>query len=139
MHRLKSRNRSERQGIGVSNNDVSEKLRRYREACALSQQQVAAALNIERSTYTKYETGKTEPNLATLVKLSVIFNVSPETLLPVLIEPEKKDLREVANADSPIYQLSKDERGLIALYRVLDKDNKRSVIETVSNLAKKQG
>lgn len=123
----------------MSKNDVSDKLREYREACALSQQQVADALNIERSTYTKYETGKTEPNLVTLVKLAVIFNVSPEALLPVLVEPEKRNLRETITADSPIFQLSKHERGLIALYRVLGKDEKRSVIEMVSNLAKKQG
>ena len=122
------------------NKEIAEKLRFYRESCALSHQQVADALNIERSTYTKYESGKSTVNVPLLLKLSKIFNINPTDLLPD--EPDDKrpvHLRDPARADSPIYQLSKDERGLIALYRVLDKDNKRSVIETVSNLAKKQG
>ena len=37
--------------------ELSEKLRYYREASALSHQQVANALGIDRSTYTKYENG----------------------------------------------------------------------------------
>ena len=69
-------------------NSVAEKLRRYREACVLSQKQVADALNIERSTYTKYETGDTEPNLNTIVKIAAIYNVSPTELLPMEVSAD---------------------------------------------------
>ena len=120
------------------NKEIAEKLRFYREACALSHQQVADALNIERSTYTKYETGKTTPNVKVLVKLAKIFNINPTDLLPD--EPDDKrpvHLRDPARADSPIYQLSKDERGLIARYRALSKEEKKLALDMMGNLSKK--
>ncbi|MBQ9247205.1 MAG: helix-turn-helix domain-containing protein [Ruminococcus sp.] len=115
---------------------TAERLRHYREACALSQQQVANALNIERSTYTRYELGKTEPNLSSVVKLSAIYNISPTELLPMF---EAKDdsasrLKDTVQANSPIFQLSKDERGLVALYRALNKDEKKQLRELVAKL-----
>lgn len=118
---------------------VGEKLKHYREACVLSHKQVADALNIERSTYTKYENGKTEPSLNTLVKLAAIFNVSPTELLPMDAAEEIKAgaLKDTSSANSPIYQLSKDERGLIARYRVLDREKKKQAMELMGNLSKK--
>lgn len=120
---------------------VAEKLRHYREACVLSQKQVADALNIERSTYTKYETGDTEPNLNTIVRLAAIYNVSPTELLPMdaADDPRVNRLKDTANANSPIYQLSKDERGLIARYRALDKDDKKQALDLMGKLSKKDG
>jgi transcriptional regulator with XRE-family HTH domain len=115
---------------------TAERLRHFREACALSQQQVANALNIERSTYTRYELGKTEPNLSSVVKLSAIYNISPTELLPML---EAEDgsasrLKDTVQANSPIFQLSKDERGLVALYRALSKDEKKQLRELIAKL-----
>ena len=117
---------------------VAEKLRHYRESCVLSQKQVADALNIDRSTYTKYETGGSEPNLKTLVRIAAIYNVSPEKLLPEADEDVKKyqQLRDPLPSESAIYQLAKDERGLIAQYRVLDREEKKQVREMMANLAK---
>ena len=54
---------------------LGRRLKFYRDNCELSQQQVANALNIERSTYTYYETGKTTPSASMLLKISKIFNV----------------------------------------------------------------
>ena len=121
------------------NDKVAEKLRHYREACVLSQKQVADALNIERSTYTKYETGDTEPNLRTIVRLAAIYNVPPAELLPMEAanDPAVKGLKDTARNNSPIYQLSKDERGLIARYRALDKAQKKQARELMGNLSKK--
>ena len=121
------------------NKEVGEKLRFYREACALSHQQVADALNVERSSYTKYESGSTAVNVKTLLKLAQIFNVSPTELLPDEPDDDRFSdrLRDSARADSPIYQLSKDERGLIALYRVLSKADKKQALELMGNLSKK--
>ena len=118
--------------------EVAERLRYYREACVLSQRQVADALNIERSTYTKYETGVSEPNLTMIVKLAAIYNVSPTDLLPMdSVPPEEvQSLKDGLRADSPIYQLSRDERGLIALYRVLSKEEKQQAMELIGNLSK---
>lgn len=121
--------------------DTGERLRHWREACALSQQQIADALNVERSTYTKYETGSSEPNLTTVVKLAAIFNVSPIQLLPMeegRAEPASR-LRDTVQSDSPIYQLSKEERGLIAIFRVLSKEDRKEAKQLIANLSKKDG
>ena len=125
--------------MSLNSYKVAEKLRHYREACALSQRQVADALNIERSTYTKYETGDTEPNLNTIVRLAAIYNVSPTELLPMdaAEDPAMRDLIDTVHNNSPIYQLSKDERGLIARYRALDRDEKKLAMELMGNLSKK--
>lgn len=119
--------------------EIAEKLRHYRESCALSQQQVADALNIDRSTYTKYETGKSDPNVNTLVKIAKIFNIDPVELLPMQSAgSESVDrLRDATRADSPIFQLSKDERGLIARYRALSREEKKLALEMMGKLSKK--
>ena len=115
---------------------TAERLRHFREACALSQQQVANALNIERSTYTRYELGKTEPNLSSVVKLSAIYNISPTELLPMLEaeDDSASRLKDTVQANSPIFQLSKDERGLVALYRALNKNEKKQLRELIAKL-----
>ena len=120
--------------------EIAEKLRHYRESCALSQKQVADALNIERSTYTKYESGATEPSAKTLVKIAKIFNIDPVELLPMESADDERvnRLRDVTRADSPIYQLSKDERGLIARYRALSKEEKKLALEMMGKLSKKE-
>lgn len=123
--------------MNQKNKEIAEKLRFYREACALSHQQVADALNIERSTYTKYETGKTTPNVKVLVKLAKIFNINPMELLPYESDAGDDPLRDSTRADSPIYQLSKDERGLIARYRALSKEEKKLALDMMGNLSKK--
>lgn len=46
-----------------------------------TQQDVADMLGIERSTYTRYETGSTEPNFDILERLSQIFDVSTDILI----------------------------------------------------------
>ncbi|MBQ9679822.1 MAG: helix-turn-helix transcriptional regulator [Ruminococcus sp.] len=119
---------------------VGDRLRHYREACALSQGQVAKALNIDRSTYTKYETGETEPNLNTIVKIAAIYNVSPLELLPMNAADDTsvQKLKDAVQSDSPIYQLNKEERGLIALYRVLSKEQKQQAREMIGNMSKKE-
>ena len=46
-----------------------------------TQQQMADLLNISRSTYTYYETGKSEPNYDNLKKLARIFDVDVNFLM----------------------------------------------------------
>lgn len=53
----------------MANKNLGNLLKIYRKNSLLTQQQVADALNINRTTYTYYETGKTEPSIDTLHKL----------------------------------------------------------------------
>ena len=60
---------------------LAEKIRHLRERADLTQQEVADKLLKERSTYSYYEIGKTEPSFFVLLELSDIFGVSFETLI----------------------------------------------------------
>lgn len=106
---------------------LGEKLRELRENYDLSQNQVAAALNIDRSTYTNYELDKTRPNLETLVKLAHIFNVPKVTFLPDDDPSDALALRDAIQPDSMVRSLSKSERGMLAIYRSLTREQQQQI------------
>lgn len=56
-------------------------LKLLRKKRGLSQQDVAAAINVARSTYTQYETGKRLPSIDVLTKLAEYFGVSTDEIL----------------------------------------------------------
>ena len=58
-----------------------ESLKKLREEKCYTQLQVAEMLGIQRPTYSRYESGERQPDHATLIKLSEIFNVSTDYLL----------------------------------------------------------
>lgn len=60
---------------------LAERLRLLRERAGLTQRDVANKLMKERSTYSYYEIGRTEPTFSILLELSDIFGVSFETLI----------------------------------------------------------
>ncbi len=67
-------------------------LRTYRN---YTQTKIAKILCLERSTYSKYEAGKTEPNLRTIKELARILDVDYSVLIdPVLSETEIADYEE---------------------------------------------
>lgn len=51
-------------------------LKRLRSTYELSQQDIADKLGVERSTYTYYESGRTEPSINMLSRILEIYNVS---------------------------------------------------------------
>ena len=134
----------------LKNNAVGDLLKSYREACGFSQQQVADALGIDRSTYTYYELGNTTPNAPFIIKLSKIFNVSYTTFM----EPFLKRESEVLLSDSglsenslsekeidfeipeAVYSLSKEERSFLCMFRLLSAEQKQVVAETLKELSK---
>lgn len=125
---------------------ISVLLKRYRENCDLSQQQVAQVLNIDRSTYTYYETGKTIPSINTIVKISHIFNV-PYTVFLDTVDQEifseisvsdldlqarkKEDVTLKTDDIGKIYELKKEEKELLIYYRLLSKDNKEAFMNEI--------
>ena len=60
---------------------LGEKLKKERAKTELTQKQVADLLGIERSTYTKYESGTVDPPLDVLYKISLIYRVSADELI----------------------------------------------------------
>ena len=59
----------------------NEKLRFLRKYQHLTQTAVAKELNINQRTYSQYETGANEPDIATIKKLANFFDVSIDYLL----------------------------------------------------------
>lgn len=106
---------------------VSERLKYARKACGLTQGQVASVLGIDRSAYTYYETGKSNPSIGNLLRLAAIFKTdvawliggqpqgetlaSGEDVFDMLIDIEQRNMTE----------LSKEERAVVAFYRMLKK------------------
>lgn len=112
-------------------------LRACRTKCGLSQQQVANALGINRTTYTYYESGRSEPNLKTIVRLAQIFCVEVSDLLPN--ESTDSALGDsITDTPNPIYSLTKDEQNLILHYRLLSDDDKMAVLDKITNKLKSE-
>lgn len=105
---------------------LGQKLRELREAYGLSQNQVAAALNLDRSTYSNYELDKTNPSLESLVKLARIFCVPKESLLPD-DDGGGATFRDIIRSDGMVQSLNKEERSLIVLYRSLSAAQKEEL------------
>lgn len=112
--------------------DIGKKLRLCRENCGLSQNQVANVLGIDRTTYTYYESGRSEPNLTTLVKLANIFCVDVATLLPQ--EDDSTVLRDRKSAPNPIYSLTNAEQTLLISFRLLSSEKKEEFLAKITNM-----
>lgn len=131
--------------------ELGLKLKYYRESCELSQQQIANALNVDRSTYTYYETGKTTPSASTLLKLSKIFNVPCSIFLESINQEldlnslvadsvdnkKSRDTTKSYESDEKIYDLSKEEKDILIAYRVLNKNGQEKAQEYLKKLAGK--
>ena len=85
-------------------------LRLLREKNGLTQKQVADMLNIDRSTYAYYESGKTRPDILTIAKLARLYRISTDFLLdvkPPTLQMELRDERmEYQSAAHPRVKIS---------------------------------
>lgn len=62
---------------------LCDRMRGLREDNDLRQWEIAEILQIDRSTYAHYESGKTEPDCESLVKLAKFYDVSLDYLFGV--------------------------------------------------------
>ena len=68
---------------------VIERLREVREGAGLNQYEAADLLEVDRSTYSRYERGLTEIPLVVFLRACEVFKVSPWWLLGMAEEPER--------------------------------------------------
>lgn len=117
---------------------LCKKLKKFRVASGLTQQQVADVLNLDRSTYAYYETGKTTPDIKSVSKLIKIFNISYYDLI------DDDDPRTVVNDSANdeddsekmhIYELSKAEKQLVINFRMLSASQKEDLLFALSSSA----
>lgn len=59
----------------------SRNLRLLRTLYGMSQKEVASLLHVDRTSYTNYELGKTEPSYHTLLRLAAIYGTTTDMLL----------------------------------------------------------
>ncbi|WP_438466072.1 helix-turn-helix domain-containing protein [Streptococcus pluranimalium] len=78
----------------------SQKLKELRTTNNLSQKQIAEKMNISQQAYSKWESGKNSPSLATLEKVANFFNLSIEELLT----DGTTSIENLLNAETITYQ-----------------------------------
>ncbi|HCW80271.1 MAG TPA: transcriptional regulator [Ruminococcaceae bacterium] len=131
---------------------LNERLRELRGKCGYTQSQVAKLLNIDRSTYAYYETGKTRPDVSSLVMLAKIFNISIGELLSDESRPKAVAERRILNSgshissyadiqknSSHIYDLAPEEKELVGAFRSCSTEEQKKIIEYISNIVIKHG
>lgn len=138
------------------NDSIAYLLKRYRLNCGYSQQMVANTLNIDRSTYTYYETGKSMPSLSTILILRNLFNIPYDELLncfdsgaalvaerlkdPTADKNKKHELSEKHNKimldKTAIYELPKEEQQLVLYYRRLNPEDREKLMEKLHEFIK---
>lgn len=124
-------------------------LRKLRENNGCTQQQIADALGVNRSTYAYYESGKTTPDIDTIIKLAKIFNIDYIDLLETEYKFDRQRVSD-SNFDNNsknvpnfnrkdnehIYELTREEQKLIIGFRLLSKDNQEEITQEVYNKMK---
>lgn len=109
----------------------AQRLKMCRENCGLRQWQVADILNMNRTTYTKYETGVSEPSQGVLKKLVALFGVDYNTLLG------QDNVVSAAFSDSslPMFRLADKEKELVSLFRDMTKENQQEFIKIAKQMS----
>lgn len=101
------------------------RLKELREQKKISQIKLTQELNISPITYNRYETGKREPNIETLIKLADFYNVTLDYLVG----------RDFTN---PIGYLTDNQITFIKSFLALNLDNQMNAVIFVSNLLANQ-
>lgn len=120
----------------------NERLKALRKSQNLTQAKLADALRINRTTYTNYELGKTEPSIRMLIAIAHALNTTVDYLVGFsdntfdVEESNFNNLRAVAqererySADR-MDKLNDDEQLLVIKYRNLPKQKKNSVFRLI--------
>ncbi len=106
----------------------AKRLKTLRQNRGYTQEQVAEALSIHRTTYTYYEMGRTNPPREVLHRLVQLFNVSYEELL-CGENTFRVRVAENGTGTDQIYNLPKDEMDLLSMIRAMSPEEKREMSE----------
>ena len=119
-------------------NGCAERFRSLRKTSGYSQQNVADALGIDRTTYSCYERGVTVPSAEICFSLARLYNLSVAELIEgdqkSLLDRAMEEPREQDALFDRITALSKEERELICFFRSLPEDRRESLKEALRRL-----
>lgn len=105
---------------------IGEALKRLRKERGLTQAEVAKAIHVNRSTYTKYETDVNMPNLEQLKAISAIFDVSSDDILNPELSTSQRKVHIVPVVQKPT--LRSDHEKLLGVYDSLDEQSKTQLM-----------
>lgn len=120
---------------------INERLRELRIKSGYTQNQIAKILNIDRSTYSYYEIGKTMPDISVLLTLAKIFNISINELLADETSPHAvadgggMDYVRGKKNSSHIYELSPREKELVGIFRACTEEQKEELLSALKDSA----
>lgn len=113
-----------------------ERLKQAREQANMTQAQVASILGIAKSTYSGYETGKSEPSMNNIANMMRLFEVSPEFLWQDEMEEQFRNEHPERCVQRPgMWAQSADEEELLSNYRLLTPNARGAVLTTVRAFA----
>ena len=104
---------------------LGARLKELRKQSGLTQQAVSDQIQVDRTTYTKYENGRVCPDQQGLVSLAELFGVTVDYLLGREEKPAAPMLTD-GNEDAPLL-LSPDEKMLIQLFRILTPEEREEL------------
>lgn len=113
---------------------LSEQLKIIRRANKFTQQGLADAIGIERSTYASYETGRNKPDVNLLSKIAKVFGVSSDYILeidttaPLNVEDISVKYKK-KSGNKLVSTLSKEEKSVLAKYRLLSDNKKTELVD----------
>lgn len=113
---------------------LSEQLKIIRKANKFTQQGLADAIGIERSTYASYETGRNKPDVNLLSKIAKVFDVSSDfileidTTVPLNVEDIPVNYKK-KSGNKLVSTLSKEEKSVLAKYRLLSDNKKTELVD----------
>ncbi|MFA5426670.1 MAG: helix-turn-helix transcriptional regulator [Sulfurimonas sp.] len=108
--------------------EMHERLKLIREKIGLNQIAFAEVLSLSRRTLSNWETGRNEPSLSVLQKISRDYNINMNWLITgdgkmILDKSDNIDIGYIFYGMANTQKLSQQEAEIVQDYRVLDKDD----------------
>lgn len=119
---------------------LKENLKRLREINNFRQEDIANALDIERSTYASWESGRSLPKPVQLAKLSQMFNCSVDFLLfsekynEMILRCDPPYRTNQVYGEQYMLELTDEERALLLKFRLLTSNDKAKLDEFIDNI-----
>lgn len=122
--------------LGMQDKSLGDVLKAYRKANHLTQKKVADYLDIDRTTYAKYETTR-KPEMEVILKLSALYQISLDDFLKNFFsESEEFKKNPVVSVSAPTekeaVQVNAQEMRLLSLFR--DSLRKEEIMRTAEEI-----
>lgn len=110
----------------MDNENLGARIKKQRTIKEMTQQEVADLIGVDRTTYSKYESGKASPNFNTAIRLAAIFGINVSEFSSKC----DKELIEFADSTS----LCNEEARLLLHFRALSERRKQEVMRVLNRL-----